>query len=124
MKLKCLLFFTVFIIVVGFMDRNMLFCSARSIFESVLRVTPFCVISGKKNVIYIYIYIYILYSPILISNLNDVWKKNLISKAYISLKATSYFLHGSKQAAQKIYIYGSMEKNNLAIHLQGSCLFL
>ena len=36
-----------FIIMVGYMDRNKLFCSSRSLIETMREVTPFCVVSGK-----------------------------------------------------------------------------
>lgn len=35
-----------FLVMVGYLDRNWLFCSSRSLIESLKEVTPFCVITG------------------------------------------------------------------------------
>ena len=34
---------------VGFIDRSWFFCSSRSLFESMMKVTPFCIITGKQK---------------------------------------------------------------------------
>ena len=38
-----------FFVLVTYMDRSSLYCSSPNLFDSLLKVTPFCVITGNYN---------------------------------------------------------------------------